>query len=77
MDKKEDLKVCLDEIGHILQTIATMEEKSYAVVVKKENNEEETIISSYKETVQALADVANVQFLDQLYSLLELEEKEV
>ena len=73
MDKKEELKLCLDEIGHILQMIATMENKIYTAVIGKGTDEEKTIKTSYQETVQDLADIANVQFLDQLYSLLEIE----
>ena len=72
MADKKEIKSCLDELGNLLQQIATIEEKEYKVhvftneglVFKKQ---------SYKETVQDLADIASVQVLDQLYNLLEIE----
>lgn len=72
MADKKEIKSCLDELGNLLQQIATLEEEEYKVhvftneglVFKKQ---------SYKETVQDLADIASVQVLDQLYNLLEIE----
>lgn len=73
MDKKEDIKLCLDELGHLLKILATMEEKEYPVVINRGKTNEKEKMSSYKETVQDLADIAAVQFLDQLYGLLDIE----
>ena len=72
MADKKEIKSCLDELGNLLQQIATLEEKDHEVFfftneglfLKKQ---------SYKETVQDLADIASVQVLDQLYNLLEIE----
>ncbi|MDN6627043.1 MAG: hypothetical protein L0K82_07500 [Pisciglobus halotolerans] len=75
MTKKEDIKLCLDEIGDILQAIATMEEREYSTIVNVGTPDEKEKIASYKETVQDLADVAAVRFLDQLYELLEIDEE--
>ena len=52
-----------------MQEIATMEEKEYEVLLQGVKPK----MQSYAETVQDLADVANVQCLDQLYRLLEIE----
>lgn len=73
MSKKEEIKLCLDELGHLLQMLATMEEKEYPVVINRGKSDEKEKMSSYKETVQDLADIAAVQFLDQLYGLLDIE----
>ena len=66
---KVEIKKCLDELGLLLQQIATMEEKEYEVLLEGVTPK----MQSYAETVQDLADVANVQCLDQLYRLLEIE----
>lgn len=73
MSKKEEIKLCLDELGHLLQMLATMEEKEYPVVINRGKSDEKEKMSSYKETVQDLADIAAVHFLDQLYGLLDIE----
>ena len=75
MTKKEDIKLCLDEIGDILQAIATMEEREYSTFINVGTPDEKEKIASYKETVQDLADVAAVRFLDQLYELLEIDDE--
>lgn len=69
MADKAEIKKCLDELGFFLQEIATMEEKEYEVLLEGMIPK----VQSYAETVQDLADVANVQCLDQLYRLLEIE----
>lgn len=69
MADKAEIKKCLDELGFLLQEIATMEEKEYEVLLQGMIPK----MQSYAETVQDLADVANVQCLDQLYHLLEIE----
>lgn len=69
MADKVEIKKCLDELGFLLQEIATMEEKEYEVLLEGVTPK----MQSYAETVQDLADVANVQCLDQLYHLLEIE----
>ena len=69
MADKTEIKKCLDELGFLLQEIATMEEKEYEVLLEGVTPK----MQSYAETVQDLADVANVQCLDQLYRLLEIE----
>ena len=68
MADKTEIKKCLDELGLLLQQIATMEEKEYEVLLEGVTPK----MQSYAETVQDLADVANVQCLDQLYHLLEI-----
>lgn len=72
MADKVEIKKCLDELGFFLQQIATLEEKEYEVHVLT-NEGIVTKKQDYKETVQDLADIANVQVLDQLYHLLEIE----
>lgn len=69
MADKVEIKKCLDELGFLLQEIATMEEKEYEVLLQGVTPK----MQSYAETVRDLADVANVQWLDQLYHLLEIE----
>ena len=69
MADKVEIKKYLDELGFLLQEIATMEEKEYEVLLEGVTPK----MQSYAETVQGLADVANVQWLDQLYHLLEIE----
>ena len=69
MADKVEIKKCLDELGFLLQEITTMEEKEYEVLLEGVTPK----MQSYAETVQDLADVANVQWLDQLYHLLEIE----
>ena len=69
MADKAEIKKCLDELGFLLQEIATMEEKEYEVLLQGMIPK----VQSYAETVQDLADVANVQCLGQLYNLLEIE----
>ena len=69
MADKAEIKKCLDELGFLLQEITTMEEKEYEVLLQGVTPK----MQSYAETVQDLADVANVQCLDQLYRLLEIE----
>ena len=69
MADKVEIKKCLDELGFLLQEIATMEEKEYEVLLQGVTPK----MQSYAETVRDLADVANVQRLDQLYHLLEIE----
>ena len=69
MADKAEIKKCLDELGFLLQEITTMEEKEYEVLLQGVKPK----MQSYAETVQDLADVANVQCLDQLYHLLEME----
>lgn len=68
MADKTEIKKCLDELGFLLQEIATMEEKEYEVLLHLTPK-----MQSYAETVRDLADVANVQWLDQLYRLLGIE----
>ena len=72
MADKKEIKSCLDELGNLLQQIATLEEKDHEVYVFT-NEGIVTKKQNYKETVQDLADIANVQVLDQLYDLLEIE----
>ena len=72
MADKAEIKKCLDELGLLLQQIATIEEKDYEVNVLT-NEGVVTKKQDYKETIQDLADIANVQVLDQLYDLLEIE----
>ena len=72
MADKAEIKKCLDELGFLLQQIATIEEKDYEVNVLT-NEGVVTKKQDYKETIQDLADIANVQVLDQLYDLLEIE----
>lgn len=72
MADKKEIKSCLDELGNLLQQIATLEEKDHEVYVLT-NEGIVTKKQNYKETVQDLADIANVQVLDQLYDLLEIE----
>ena len=69
MADNAEIKKCLDELGFLLQEITTMEEKEYEVLLQGVKPK----MQSYAETVQDLADVANVQCLDQLYHLLEIE----
>ena len=69
MADKVEIKKCLDELGFLLQEISTMEEKEYEVLLEGVTPK----MQSYAETVQDLADVANVQCLDQLYRLLGIE----
>lgn len=69
MADKAEVKKCLDELGFLLQEIATMEEREYEILLQGVKPK----MQSYAETVQDLADVANVQCLDQLYYLLEIE----
>lgn len=69
MADNAEIKKCLDELGLLLQEIATMEEKEYEVLLQGVTPK----MQSYAETVRDLADVANVQWLDQLYHLLEIE----
>ena len=69
MADKVEIKKCLDELGFLLQEIATMEEKEYEVLLQGVKPK----MQSYAETVRDLADIANVQCLDQLYHLLEIE----
>ena len=68
MADKAEIKKCLDELGFLLQEITTMEEKEYEVLLHFTPK-----MQSYAETVRDLADVANVQWLDQLYRLLGIE----
>ena len=76
MAKKEETKLCLDEIGNILQIIGTTEDRDYSVIINKGLQDEREEVSSYAETVRSLADTAAIQFLDQLYDLLEIEANE-
>lgn len=69
MADKVEIKKCLDELGFLLQEITTMEEREYEILLQGVKPK----MQSYAETVQDLADVANVQCLDQLYRLLEIE----
>lgn len=69
MADKVEIKKCLDELGLLLQEISTMEEREYEILLQGVKPK----MQSYAETVQDLADVANVQYLDQLYHLLEIE----
>ena len=69
MADKVEIKKCLDELGFLLQQITTMEEREYEILLQGVTPK----MQSYAETVRDLADVANVQWLDQLYHLLEIE----
>ncbi len=73
MADKKEIKSCLDELGNLLQQIATLEEEEEYKVHVFTNEGLVFKKQFYKEMVQDLADIASVQVLDQLYKLLEIE----